>query len=219
MIKIIILLFISIPTILFGQATKKIIDKEIYEVYYVLKSSKSIKHGKFNKYFNEKLDDNRFNNISVEGQYKNGTKDSIWKYYDYSGKVSLEYDYTASKVIFYNSNLKFKIFKVINIDNSSDTILTRPPIHLDGELNFFRIIRYPTNAMNNGISGKVSVTFTIDTLGISSNHHVKNPLGFGLDEEAIRVIKMIPDNWLPGLVNEKKVNVQVTYSIFFKLPE
>jgi hypothetical protein len=38
-----------------------------------------------------------------------------------------------------------------------------------------------------------------------------------MDEEAIRVLKLLPDNWLPGLLNGQPVDVEIVYPINFKL--
>lgn len=213
--KILILLTI-IPTFLFGQDIKKIIDKENNETFYVLKSDKTTKHGEYKKFsFNNKL--------LIKGIYKQGVKDSIWECYNFYGELTLKYNYTQNELVFYkpNDKVKNKMFKIVNSNNNSDTALSRPPIFLGGDhfvlSEIAKNIRYPSAARENGKSGKVCIMFTVDKFGKTSNYHVETPLGFGMDEEAIRVLKLIPDNWLPGLLNEQPVDVEVSYPIYFKL--
>ena len=51
----------------------------------------------------------------------------------------------------------------------------------------------------------------------TSNYYVDNPLGYGLDEEVIRVMKLIPDNWLPGQLNGQPIDVEIAYPFNFRL--
>ena len=77
-------------------------------------------------------------------------------------------------------------------------------------------IKYPAMARENGISGTVHVSFVIEDNGSLSNITALNRLGGGLTEEALRVVKMMP-NWTPGKQNGKVVRVQCTFPINFKL--
>lgn len=57
-------------------------------------------------------------------------------------------------------------------------------------------LRYPQEAMNNNIKGRVTVQFTVDTRGIIGDFEVIKKLGYGCDEEVIRLVKEGP-KWLP----------------------
>ncbi len=59
-------------------------------------------------------------------------------------------------------------------------------------------IKYPEQAKKNGIQGKVFVTFVIETDGSITNVKVLRGIGGGCDEEAARVIKLMP-KWNPGI--------------------
>ncbi|MDQ3049370.1 MAG: energy transducer TonB [Bacteroidota bacterium] len=211
--KTLLILLTVIPTFLFGQDIKKITDKENNETFYVLKSDKTTKHGEYKKFsYNNKL--------LVKGFYKQGVKDSIWECYGFDGQLTLKYNYNKSEVVTYKPNeiVKDKKYKIVN---STDTILSRNPIFLGGDdyvlSELVKNIRYPSSAVENGKSGKVYVFFTIDKNGKTSNYHVDKQLGYGMDEEAIRVLKLLPDNWLPGLSNGQPVDVEIVYPINFRL--
>ena len=90
-----------------------------------------------------------------------------------------------------------------------------------GELNKFlgKEIRYPTDAQNNHISGRVSVEFIIEKDGSVSNVKAVRRIGFGCDEEAERVIRLTTGMWTPGKNNGHAVRLKMTQPIFFKLPE
>ena len=78
-------------------------------------------------------------------------------------------------------------------------------------------IVYPSIARENGLQGKVYITFVIDKKGkVSDVKIVKDVVGGGCGEEAARVIKSMPD-WKPGFQNGNPVKVKVTLPISYKL--
>jgi protein TonB len=77
-------------------------------------------------------------------------------------------------------------------------------------------LQYPKLASEMGISGKVYVQFTVDEQGNIGNIKILRGLGAGCDEEAIRVIKLMP-KWLPGKQNGTSVKTYFTLPIIFNL--
>ncbi|GAB1447085.1 energy transducer TonB [Bacteroidota bacterium] len=78
-------------------------------------------------------------------------------------------------------------------------------------------IQYPPLARENSIEGKVILSFVVGADGkISQIEQVGKKLGWGLDEEAIRVVKSMPP-WTPGKQNGKPVYVKFTLPIHFQL--
>lgn len=77
-------------------------------------------------------------------------------------------------------------------------------------------IRYPVLAQENGIQGKVFVTFIIQEDGSVSNIHIAKSVHPVLDLEAIRLIKLLP-KWKPGKQKGKPVRVSYTVPINFVL--
>lgn len=71
-------------------------------------------------------------------------------------------------------------------------------------------IRYPDMARENRVEGLVVVQFIIDEKGKISNVIVLRGIGGGCDEEAIRVIKAMPD-WQPG--RQRGMPVKVRYNV------
>ena len=67
-------------------------------------------------------------------------------------------------------------------------------------------IHYPPVALENNISGKVYVKFTVDKEGKITNTELLKGIGGGCDEEAMRILKLMPD-WIPGRQNGNKVKV------------
>jgi TonB family protein len=213
--QFIFVLLAIFPIVLWGQKTKQIIDKKTRETYNVLKSDKTIRHGEYKKFSYR-------NTVVVKGFYKSGIKDSVWECYDYDGQVILKYNYSKSELVFYKPDepMKRAEYKIIgNMDSKAN--LSRVPIYLGGDYyilsEVLKNIRYPIKAQEYDKSGTVFVSFTVDRDGKTSNYHVNKKLGYNLDEEAIRVLKLIPDNWLPGMQNGQAVDVEVSCPIAFVL--
>jgi periplasmic protein TonB len=77
-------------------------------------------------------------------------------------------------------------------------------------------IKYPAEALENGIKGTVYVSFVIDREGNVTNTKVLRGIGSGCDEEALRVVNEMPQ-WIPGTQRGKPVKVQYNLPIRFML--
>src|SRR5688572_13476872 len=78
---------------------------------------------------------------------------------------------------------------------------------------------YPPLAKANNIEGKVFVTFVVDKKGVVKHPVIHKSLGYGCDEEAIRLVKKMP-KWKPGIwYDDNPVHTKVTMSIPFVLPK
>ena len=76
-----------------------------------------------------------------------------------------------------------------------------PPQFPGGEDSLYSFIysnlRYPQEAIDNGIEGRVFITFVIEKDGSITNIKILRDIGYGCGEEAVRVLKMMP-KWIPG---------------------
>lgn len=77
-------------------------------------------------------------------------------------------------------------------------------------------VRYPMEAAERGIQGKVFVKFVIEADGSISNVHVVKAVNKFLDTEAVRVVRKMP-RWTLGRQNGKPVRVAYTTPINFVL--
>ncbi len=84
--------------------------------------------------------------------------------------------------------------------------------------NFFeKNIQYPQEASDNGMEGKVMISFTVDEKGKIGSPKVTSPkLGYGIEEEAIRVFKKMP-SWAPGSLKGKNVKTRYNLPVRFQL--
>jgi protein TonB len=75
---------------------------------------------------------------------------------------------------------------------------------------------YPEFAKEVNHQGTVYVTFIVDTIGNLSDVKVVKGIGAGCDEEAIRLVKAMP-NWIPATdIKGKRIRVQSNLAVRFK---
>ncbi len=77
-------------------------------------------------------------------------------------------------------------------------------------------MEYPQEAADNGIEGMVQTRFVIDEEGKVTNVQVVEGIGYGCDEEAVRLIGSLPA-WTPGKQGGVPVKVQMEIPVHFKL--
>ena len=77
-------------------------------------------------------------------------------------------------------------------------------------------LEYPSIALKQRIQGRVWSSFIINKDGTVSDIKIEQGVYFSLDEEAIRVLKMMP-SWEPGTINSESVRVKIYLPIVFKL--
>jgi len=103
----------------------------------------------------------------------------------------------------------------------SHVSMENPPTYPGGIAKFYNFLgtnmKYPKPAVDAKIEGTVYTSFTIEKDGSLSDIKVDGKkLGYGLDEEAVRVLKL-SKRWNPGMQNGKvartKYNIPVKFSL------
>ena len=75
---------------------------------------------------------------------------------------------------------------------------------------------YPQIAKENGTTGTVFLTFVVEKDGAISDVKILKGIGDGCEQEAMRVVKMMP-KWKPGINHGNPVRVQCNLPVKFKL--
>jgi periplasmic protein TonB len=82
---------------------------------------------------------------------------------------------------------------------------------------FDKNIEYPQQASTDGVDGIVNVSFVVDENGKLISPSVTSPkMGYGLEDEALRVIKKMP-NWTAAKLKGKNVKSRYTLPVRFEL--
>ena len=95
------------------------------------------------------------------------------------------------------------------------------PSFQGGDLNTFRAwvqqnVRFPQIALENGIQGRVVLSFVIEKDGRLTNIQVLQTPDRSLSEEAIRVLSKSP-KWSPGKQRNQAVRVKYTLPVDFRV--
>lgn len=105
-----------------------------------------------------------------------------------------------------------------NDSQSAYDVVEQMPQFSEGNMSTWigQNLRYPPEAMNNGLQGTVVCQFIVEKDGSISNVSVLRSVDPLLDKEAVRVIENMP-KWAPGKQDGKPVRVKFTLPIKFQL--
>ena len=112
--------------------------------------------------------------------------------------------------------------KPVSIDGPIFTVVEQQPEFPGGmaELGQYlaQSIKYPAAAQRANVSGRVFLSFIVTKNGEITDVNILKGIGFGADEEAIRVTAQMP-RWIPGKQNGRAVNVKYNLPINFSLDD
>lgn len=104
--------------------------------------------------------------------------------------------------------------------NQIFTVVEQNPEFPGGEaalMNYIRKnLKYPAFAAENGIQGRVTLSFTVEKDGSIANIEVMRSPADELSKEAIRVVNSMP-KWKPGKQRGKPVRVKYVLPVTFRL--
>jgi TonB family protein len=185
---------------------------------YLNNISKFVGNYKINQFWDENnvqkvVDGNGFfyekNEKSVtEGVIKNGYKDGEWK----------ENHTDSYQILEIYSEGKF----ISGVNTDSDGIVVnytemeQKPEPVDGITHFYKYIgsnfNYTKASKLHKIKGRIVLSFIVEKDGTLAEIRVIKGLGFGLDEEAVRVVSSYK-KWIPGSQRGRKVRVMYSLPI------
>ncbi|HOW30205.1 MAG TPA: energy transducer TonB [Bacteroidales bacterium] len=94
------------------------------------------------------------------------------------------------------------------------------PVFPGGKKSFREFVaanlQYPEEALKYGIQGTVYLDYTVDNIGTIENIAVTRGVGYGCDEEAVRLVKML--SYPPVRNRGVKMKVTMKTRIAFTLP-
>lgn len=146
------------------------------------------------------------NELVIEGDYKDGFKEGLWKGKHLTGNSGFEEIYQANKLV--------SGIRLIDGKEFSYKHIISPPQFKKGVSDFYRYIgnaiRYPADAARNNVTGKVVLSFVVDKDGSITDVFVVRSVSLSIDQEAKRVLISSP-KWIPAL--ERGLPIRVRYSL------
>jgi len=154
-----------------------------------------------------------FEKGKISGDYKIG----LWQYFDSTGTLELEIDYTKGKLIYLKRDTTdYVIFKNGKWVRSKVDI---PPRFIGSTVGFYDILNtnvdYPMQARYRDVVGTVYILFEVDTNGRATNFEVLNSIGGECDYEFERVLHLIPNYWLVAEKDGKRYRSRFLISCEF----
>jgi len=203
------------PAMSWGQKLKKQVFKNerpsFQEIYHVLKDTPQIKHGDYKKIYRA---------FVLKGQFNQGVPVGVWEAYA-KGKLEQTIDFSTGKVTQPVERANFGRFLIKEGQMYKEVQPDEPPVFMGGSSWFYtyfgELMRYPAEARRFGVEGKVYISVTITKDGKLVDEAVESGPGSGLNEEALRVIRLIPNDWIPGKINGEAVDIRVVFPVVFQL--
>lgn len=112
-----------------------------------------------------------------------------------------------------SSNIPLKTKDTIPSDSLSQ--IEEKPKLVGGVYSLTQNIKYPKEAIENNIEGRILLTCTVTAKGKVENIKIIRGLGFGCDEEAIRLVSEA--EWEPGKIENKNAGMEVLIPLKFKI--
>ena len=153
--------------------------------------------------------------IETDNKIEIGFSDYEFICYDYNQTV-----YQGKSIYMTEDHNEEELYNSDNQVMPLGAVEVRPSFN-GGDANEFskwvneRLV-YPKIAKENGVQGRVTLQFTIDTDGTLCDVKVLRGVDSSLDMEAVRVVSMSP-KWKPGMQEGRPVKVTYTYPVIFQL--
>lgn len=176
---IVLILLLAITATAFSQDLKEITNrypksKAIKERYHVLKSDKKVRWGSYEMYHEN-------GRIKIQGQYYEGLEKGIWTTYDEQGNVVEAGNYIKGKKTGQWNYFKEDGQVLVRYDHDNDMAL--PPV-------IQMRVKYPLQATLQYKTGTVFISYEVNEDCSLGEITVVRGLGYGCDEEAIRLTKL-----------------------------
>ncbi|MCG8575207.1 MAG: energy transducer TonB [Flavobacteriales bacterium] len=158
----------------------------------------------------------------AEGLFIDNEQGGLWSYYDQNGNLVQKYNHTTDSLHFFvRHNPNEQHFFREEGKDSTSIMMDSPPLFIGG-LQYavdlaYDCVTYPETAKVNQTEGMAYITLWITTDGKAIEHRIHKDPGDGCAEEALKCIKALPDEWIPGTINGKKVETKLFFPIHFRL--
>ena len=160
------------------------------------------------------------------GMLDKRTKVGVWEYYGITASKEMvvvqRYDHSTKQLLFYRPSGDLTFNTELAPGQWKRRMVDRPPLFIGGDAAlaaFTTQLQYPQQAQDRNVQGQVTIGFTVDAQGKATNHRVLRGIGAGCDQEALRVVKTIPDEWVPAQVGVQDIVAEYEMTLTFRLAQ
>lgn len=160
------------------------------------------------------------------GMMEKRQKIGVWEYYGITPSKEIvvvqRYDHTTKQLVFFRPSGDLVFNTETTPGEWKRRTVDRPPLFIGGDAalaSYTMQLQYPEEAQERNIQGKVVISFTVDTEGRAIGHRVLRGIGGGCDQEALRVAKTIPNEWVPAQIAGQNVAAEYELPLTFRLAQ
>lgn len=157
----------------------------------------------------------------VKGQYSQGNKSGTWDFFNAENALIQQFNFSTKSFEYLQD---FKSVKAVYILKDQDLVAVETaamPVLLGGDAKFYYYLannlQYPTAAKSKGVTGTVGVMVTITKEGEMIRPFIPKAGDKTLDAEALRVVSLMPNDWVPLYIDGKAMDSLVLFYINFQL--
>lgn len=147
-------------------------------------------------------------------RFPESLKDSTWEYFHENGERSGVEEYQSGLLT------RAQYWNADGTEVPSDAVVNRMPQFPGGDKRLMKYlsknITYPKAAKKKGIEGTVYIGFRIDREGNAGNFKVVRSVSPVLDDEALRIVRMMP-RWQPAIIQNRFREVDYYLPVRFVL--
>ncbi|PJJ54437.1 energy transducer TonB [Hymenobacter chitinivorans] len=234
---------LALPLLGFSQETRKVTKADgqwLREVFYVLKSDKNVRHGRYEVHRNSSSQP-----VAV-GYYRQGRKDStwteyapetgrvlvkgafhddqpvgVWTFYTRTGMLSQQYDYTTHQVLLSRPEGQQGWVLARLPTPGPDGGPQRPDIEpqyiggMSALQGHYMTVQFPRIGVMGRVNGEAQVVGTIGVDGHVSNWRVIPSSCGGCDQAMLDMLKKLPNHWIPAEYGGQPVATEVLFTMKF----
>jgi len=156
------------------------------------------------------------------GKYKNDTMISKWNFYN-KGTLLQIYDFNNDTLIYNKIANVSKINKIENGKYKDLIFVEKKPIYKSGLFELYKFFQnniiIPEEAYMLDIKGTLIVSLKINANTSISNIKIIKGLGYGIDAEFLRMLKLTSDDWIPAHFNNVSVTTELKLKINLRVRE
>ena len=160
------------------------------------------------------------------GLLNHRTKVDVWEYYGITRSqervVVPRYDHSNQQLLYYRPIARMDYHSEVAPGEWRYKLVDQPPLFIGGDAAlavYTTQLQYPQQAQDRNIQGQVTIGFVVDTLGQVSAHRVLRGIGAGCDQEALRIARTIPNEWIPARIGYRAVPTEYELTLTFRLAQ
>jgi protein TonB len=147
-----------------------------------------------------------------------GKRVGKWNFYNRKKELELSINYDSSRIVFTQADTSRYLVRV-GEEWQLQRLARVPRFMGSSDERLFTLqksLRYPFAAMSARQQGTVVLAYTVDPSGHTSEYAIEQSGGKYLNEEVLRAVQLLPDNWIPAIYQGRPTATRFYLTVNFK---